>query len=487
MHGEGRACYFRTVAAGDHLSTREYATRLCSCLLVGVLLWFAPRPEGIDATGWHVLAVFSAVIASFLLRPLPMGPATLIGLTALAATGTLPLSTVLSGYGEPVVWLVVAAFLIAGAVKSSGLGQRIALTLVARLGKSTTGLGYAICGSELLLGPVVPSNTARGGGVMSPIVGSVATALDSHPGKGAKRAGEYLVLVAAHANLITAAMFLTGMAANALVSEAASKHLDVEFTWLDWALAGIVPGLAGLLLLPLFMRKLAPPELTDTREAQNVARTQLADLGGWTRAQKVMALVFVLLIALWSTKFLHGMGSALVALVGVCVLFLTRTYTWRLAVRESGAWDTLAWLGGLLSMAEALRDEGVIDWFRDAMQANVGGMSGVAVAIVLALIYFYSMYGFSMLTGHIAALAAAFFSVAAAAGAPPLLMVALIAAFSNLCGCVTNYSTGPVVIYFGMGYVPTARWFRIGFFVSLFHLVIWLGLGLVWWKVLGWW
>ena len=73
------------------------------------------------------------------------------------------------------------------------------------------------------------------------------------------------------------------------------------------------------------------------------------------------------------------------------------------------------------------------------------------------------------------------------AGAPPHLMVALLAPFSNLCGCVTNYSTGPVIIYFGLGYVPAARWFRIGFLMSLYHLAIWLGLGLLWWKLLGWW
>jgi DASS family divalent anion:Na+ symporter len=475
------------MAAGDALDTREYATRLGACVLVGVALWLAPHPPGIGSTGWQVLAVFSAVIASFLLRPLPMGPATLIGLVVLAASGSLPLKTVLSGYGEPVVWLVVTAFLIAGAVKESGLGQRIALTLVGKLGRSTTGLGYAICGSELLLGPVVPSNTARGGGIMSPIVQAVARSLDSHPEKGARRAGDYLVLVAAHANLITAAMFLTGMAANALVSEAAAKHLGIDFTWLDWALAGLVPGLTGLLLLPLFLRWIARPELVDTREAQVLARETLRDLGPWTYAQQVTGGVFVLLIALWSTTFLHGMGSALVALLGLCVLFLSRAYSWTSALRESGAWDTLAWLGGMLAMAQALREEGVIDWFRQGMEQNVVGLSGLSVALILALIYFFSMYGFAMLTGHVAALAAAFFSVAAAAEAPPLVMVALLAAFSNLCGCLTNYSTGAVIVYFGLGYVPAARWFRVGFLVALFHLVIWLGLGLVWWKVLGWW
>jgi len=114
-------------------------------------------------------------------------------------------------------------------------------------------------------------------------------------------------------------------------------------------------------------------------------------------------------------------------------------------------------------------------------------MGPLLVAITLILVYFFSMYGFSMLTGHITAMAGAFLAVAIAAGTEPILMVALLAYFSNLCGCLTNYSTGPVVIYFGLGYVSAAKWFRIGIMVALFHLVVWLGLGLVWWKILGWW
>jgi DASS family divalent anion:Na+ symporter len=82
---------------------------------------------------------------------------------------------------------------------------------------------------------------------------------------------------------------------------------------------------------------------------------------------------------------------------------------------------------------------------------------------------------------------AAFLALALAVEVPGMLMVALLAYFSNLCGCLTNYSTGPVVIYSGFGYVSVARWFKIGFIVSLFHLVVWLGVGLPYWKLLGWW
>ena len=39
----------------------------------------------------------------------------------------------------------------------------------------------------------------------------------------------------------------------------------------------------------------------------------------------------------------------------------------------------------------------------------------------------------------------------------------------------------------GAGYVPQGTWWRVGFTVSLVNLAIWLGVGMIWWKLLGWW
>jgi DASS family divalent anion:Na+ symporter len=461
--------------------------RWAATLAIGAALWSWPVPEGIKTEAWHLLAVFAATIASFLLRPMPMGPMVLVAIVFLGATGTIEFKHLLKGFGDKTVWLVVAAFLIAGSVQRTGFGKRVALSLVQWFGRSTLGLGYALCGAELVLGPVVPSNTARGGGILAPIAQSLATSLNSKPGDTQDRAGAYLTLVGAHANLITAAMFMTGMAANPLVARAASDVLNVEFGWGTWALGALVPGLVGLALLPLVMLKLSRPELTDTRVAQEHAGHELGEMGKWSRGQLIMGAVFVLLLTLWSTKQLHGMDTGLVAWIGVLVLLISGVDEWKDVTQNSKAWDCLVWLGGLLAMANALKDEGVVDWFATSMKTQVAGMSGIAVVLVLAVIYFYSMYGFSMLTAHISAMVAAFFGVALAAGAPPLVTVALLAYFSCLCACTTNYSTGPVIIYFGLGYVPVSKWFGIGFLISLYHLVIWLGLGLVWWKLLGWW
>ena len=146
----------------ENKSRKAFFWRLGVWFAIGALGWIIPAPAGMPADGWKILGVFIATIVSFILRPMPMGPMVLLGLIALAATQTMPYKVLVGGFGNKTVWLVVAAFLIAGAVEHTGFGRRIALSLVSWLGRSTLGLGYSICASELILGPVVPSNTARG-------------------------------------------------------------------------------------------------------------------------------------------------------------------------------------------------------------------------------------------------------------------------------------------------------------------------------------
>lgn len=399
----------------------------------------------------------------------------------------------LSGFADTTAWLVVAAFLISGAMIRTGLGRRVALSMVSLFGRTTLGLGYAIGAAELCLAPFVPSNTARGGGVMAPIVNSLSHVLGSTAEENPNRAGRYLVLCGAHANLVTAAMFLTGMAANPLVNTAARDVFQTELSWAQWLLGGLVPGLVSLAVLPLVLYRLAPPEATAAGAAREKARDDLAAMGGWTAKQRVMAAVLVGMLALWITTPLqtqwwgYSLPTALVAVIGVTVLVVLGVESWRDITGNWAAWDALIWLGGLITMATALRDSGFTAWFAESVGQYTTGLPPVPLAVTLAVVYFFSMYAFSMLTGHIMAFAGVFFAVAAAAGAPPLLMVALIAYFSNLCGCTTNYSTGPVVIYYGLGYVPAPKWFAVGFVVALVHLAVWLGVGLPYWKLLGWW
>ena len=456
-------------------------------VLAGLLLWLLGPPEGLDTHAYHLFVVFLTVIASLMVRAVPMATSVLAGLAFVVMAGILPLKSALMGYSDTTTWLVVIAFLIAGVVIETGLGRRISLLCISALGHTITGLGYALCLSELILGPVVPSNTARGGGILAPIVDSMSRTLGSSPTNYPEKAGRYLHLVGAHANLITAAMFLTGMAANPLVSKAALDIFQIQFDWLTWAKGGIVPGLIGLAGLPLLMRYLSPPTIDSIQPIREKIKEDIQWLGPWTRPEIITAATLGVMLALWSTKPLHGWGTTTVALLGLVIILLSKTITWDQLVKNHKAWDALIWLGGLLTLANGLKDLGFIAWFGNHIENGLTGVAPLALLITLALIYFYSMYFFSMLTAHIVALVGTIFLVASGVGLNPFLVVGVMAYFSNLCGCLTNYSTGPVIIYFGNGYVQPLAWFRIGFIVSIYHVVVWLGIGSIWWKMIGWW
>lgn len=461
--------------------------KLSICFLLGTILWIYAGSNTVPIIAWRIFAVFIAVITSFILRPFPIGMMVLIGLVILVSSGTITIEESLSGFADSTVWLVVAAFLLAGAMINTGLGKRIALWLVMKLGKTIKGLAYAICGSEFILATVMPSNTARGGGIHAPIVNSLAHSLDSHQSNKPERAGVYLSLVGAHANLIAAAMFMTGMAANPIVTKAVKEVYNINFGWGTWALGAIVPGLIALLILPHFIAMLAPPTIKDGNLAQKEAVRLLKEMGPISRNEKIMAIVLFLLLLLWTTKFLHGIGTTTVAMIAVIVLLVSKAQSWNDVIKNEMAWDTLVWLGGLLTMANLLLKYGFIQWFVENVQASVGGITGLSAILILGIIYFYSMYAFSMLTAHIAAMAGPFLAVCLTLNGQPYVAAAVFAYFSCLCGCTTNYSSGPIIIYFGLGYVTAPKWFSVGMAVSIFHMFIWIGVGLMWWKILGWW
>ena len=470
-----------------------YVGRWLPVTAVAGAMLAAGAPDGVTLRGWQTLSVFAATIVGFLFRPLAMGPLVLVGLMTLLALGAFgsgkpAVKAMLDGFADDTVWLVVAAFLLSGTVVRTGFGRRIALLLIRKLGQTTLGLGYAIAGTELLLGPIIPSSTARGGGVMAPIVNALARALGSTPESALRRTGGYLVLCGSHSSLVASTMFFTGMAMNPQLGKYAADELGImNWNWTTWLVGSCVPALVSFALLPWFVFRLHRPELIRSPEAPATAADELREMGRWSARQLGLASVLAAMVAAWATESLHAVPAAGVALLGITAIVVMKLDRWEEMLGDRTAWDSLIWLGGLVAMAHKLKEEQVVDWFARQMQGELVGYSGVAAAIVIALVYFFSMYGFSMLTGHIAALASVFFVVAKAAGAPPMLIVALISYFSNLCGCLTNYSTGQVVIYFGYGYVSPQKWFGVGLAMAAFHLAIWLGIGLPYWKLLGWW
>ena len=128
----------------------------------------------------------------------------------------------------------MAAFFISDALIKTGLARRIALLFIRTVGQTSLGVCYALSMTDVLLASIIPSNGARSGGVVLPIVRSVAELYGSLPGRTAALIGSFLITGVYQSICISAAMFMTGQASNPLAAQMAGSMIHYPVTWLSW-------------------------------------------------------------------------------------------------------------------------------------------------------------------------------------------------------------------------------------------------------------
>ncbi|XP_054813942.1 dicarboxylate transporter 1, chloroplastic-like [Prosopis cineraria] len=463
---------------------------LLASIATGVLLWFAPVPAGVSKNAWQLLAIFLGTIVGIISQPLPLGAVAILGLGVSVLTKTLTFAAAFSGFGDPIPWLICLAFFFARGFIKTGLGNRIAYQFVSLFGSSSLGLGYSLVFSEALLAPAIPSVSARAGGIFLPLVKSLCVACGSNAGDGTEnRLGSWLMLTCFQTSVISSAMFLTAMAANPLCATLTANSINQTIGWLDWAKAAIVPGLVSLVLVPLILYVIYPPTVKASPDAPKLAREKLQQMGPMTTEEKTMAITLLLTVGLWIFGGALKVDAVSAAILGLSILLVTGVVTWKECLAEGVAWDTLTWFAALIAMAGYLNKYGLISWFSQTVVKFVGGL-GLSWQLsfgILVLLYFYSHYFFASGAAHIGAMFTAFLSVASALGTPPYFGAMVLSFLSNLMGGLTHYGIGSAPVFFGANYVPLAKWWGYGFLISIINIIIWLGVGGVWWKAIGLW
>lgn len=459
-------------------------------VIIGLILWFCGpiRPAGVSLIAWHMFAIFVATIVGCITQPLPIAGTTLVGFTVMVLAGITPMDKALTAFGNSSAWLIAMAFMLSRGFIKTGLGRRIALIFVRNFGQHSLGLAYSIMGIDLVTSPAIPSNTARAGGVVYPIVKSLAETYGSDPKKGTrKKIGSFLVFSEFHSNLITSATFMTAMAPN-LVVVALAKTLHINITWLGWFIAGLLPSLICLIATPYIIYKMYPPEVKETPNAKSWADDELKKMGPMKLSEKLMGLIFILTLVLWMlTSFIPAIDATFVAFLAISLLLITGVLDTKDLLHETGAWNVLIWLSVLVYMASELSELGFIKWFSTSIGNALHGVSWIWVLVVLMIVYFYAHYFFASATAHVTAMYAAFVSVAVAAGAPAMLSAMLLALTSAIMASTTHYANGPASVLSSSGYVTQSEWWKMNFIMGIFYLLVYGIVGTLWMKLIGIW
>jgi len=479
---------------------RSRSTRLLVPLGVAVALAACPIPRGLPQHAWYFFSVFAGLVAALVVEPLPGAAIGLIGVTTVTALSRwvlfspAELSTpgfdpaeaslrwALSGFSSSTVWLVFGAFMFALGYERTGLGRRLALTLVRVLGGRTLTLGYAVALADAILAPFTPSNTARSAGTIYPVVSNLPPLYDSRPNEpSARRVGGYIMWTTFATGCVTSSLFMTACAPNLLAVELIRKIVSVEITWRQWLLASAPFALPLLFAVPLLAFVIYPPEIRTGTGVPTWAGKELAKMGRASSREIILATLVLLAILLWvfGGEFVDA-GTA--ALIVISLMLITRVVTWSEMAGNHQAWTTLILLATLVTLAGGLSRTGFIKWFATGVATHMRGFPPTPAIMTLVAVYFLSHYMFASLTAHTTTLLPVLLNVGASLPGMPVKRLALALALSTgLMGVITPYATGAGLAYYESGYLPSTDfwWLGAAFGVIFLGALLFIGLPLL--------
>ncbi len=470
-------------------------------------LFLALRPPAdLDPAAWHTAAVGLLMAVWWVTEAIPIPATALLPLVLFPVLGILDVSAAASPYANPIIFLFLGGFLLAGAMQKWELHRRLALTVVMALGTRPHRLVLGFMVATAFLSMWV-SNTATAV-MMMPIGLSVVelVAPKTESGDlGQLNFGTALMLGIAYAASVGGLATLIGTPPNALLAGFMSETYGVEIGFAQWMMVGLpLTAVALPLVWLLLTRVLFPIRIREIPGGRSAIGAELRKLGPVAPAERRVGVVFVLTALAWITRPLldsaiPGLNDTSIAMAAALALFLVPAGGRRRAAVAGDAvahgaggpagtsdparggalldWDTargLPWgvlllFGGGLSLAHAVTTTGLAEWIGSALGVLHAWPTVLVVVAVTTVIVFLTE-----LTSNTAT-AAAFLPVlaplAVAVGENPLMLV-LPAALGASCAFMMPVATPPNAIVYGSGYITIPQMARAGLVLNILFIVL---------------
>ena len=486
---------------------RSRSLLLAVAALAAVAL--APTP-GLSGPGSLALATAAFAAVLWITEGLPLPATALCVPILLTLFGVFPtMAGALTGFADPVIFLLLGGFVLAAALQKHGLDRRVAYHLIARLGTSPRRLVLAVMAATAALSMVV-SNSATTAMMIPVALGVAGAAGGELAAGGGTDGGELassstdggpsnletaLLLGTAYAASIGGMGTLIGTPANAIVASLVQTQLGFRIGFLDWLVIGLPLVVVSLPLAWLLLVRLFPPAVGDTGAAQAHARRELAAASALSTAGRrtlqiagVTAGLWVLggldflfegiLPPAWHATLFGGAGSVvgaphqgvlfyvLVGLAAVPALLYWNCLDWEDV--EGIDWGTLLLFGGGLALADGLAATDATVWLADGV---FGALTGAPIlAVVLAVVAVTVLLSeLASNTAVVAIFAPVLIGVGpqyadALATTPELAAVflAVVVAIAASLGFALPVATPPNAIAFGTGAVGRREMLRAG-------------------------
>jgi len=438
--------------------------------------------EGLAQNGKIALLVFFWAIGLWIIRPIPELLTSLIAVTFLLLTKAAGAEAV-SGFNLS-WWMVTFACLLGATISYTGLGRRGAFFLLSKVGSNILRVMYATTFANNLLAPFTPSNTARGA-IMAGIVEGICEKMGIKPGE---RKGDHTLMLAnMYTNTTNTCMFLTATGANIISVSLIAEITGQTVNWSDWFIASFVPILPVLLLLPLIIYKMFPPE-SKTID-MTYAKQELEEMGPMTHAEKATLVIMLCALVLWATQIWHQIPADKVGFIMACALLFPKfgAVSWK-EMQDKMPWAMVLWLGFAMSLGNVVNKTGGFKWLiNQAFVASpfLANLEYIPFLVILITSIVFMHIAFSGMNAMVMIMIPVAVSLAALKGYDPYA-VGLITSLAAAGGAFfLPFNSAPNMIFYSygrytvkdhiMGAIPLAILIVLALLFALF----------VWWPIIG--
>lgn len=462
----------------------KWAISIVATLILLLLDYVMPF-DGLDAMSKHALIIFLSAIVFWIFRPLPEYLSAIIAGAALIICAKAPAGLVLSGFSSAVWWMVLFAMILGVTINHTGLGKRLAYTLVKKFGRGNLKMMYVTTMANNILAPFTPSNTARGA-LTCGVVESLCDSLGYKPGEN--KGDHTLMMGNMFINTTNTFMFLTAMGGNMLCVKIISEMTGRTVTWMDWFIAGFFPGIPLLLLVPYIVYKLFPMAPMPVEDCTAMACKQLDEMGPMSRAEKHTAIIMGITLLLWATQSLHGLSATKTSFVLAALLLPKIGAVNYEEIGPKVPWPALIWLGFAMGMANLINKFGGFKWLVETLLAGNSVMAHLSFGSFLAILIptiIFMHFMFAGMNAMILIVLPITITLAQKFGFDPYV-VGLISSMALSVGAFfMPFNSAPNLIFYGTGRYTVIQQLKGAVPLAILaSLVLILALHL-WWPLVG--
>lgn len=216
-----------------------------------------------------------------------------------------PVDKVFYSWAGPTMYLVVGAYLIASAVKNSGLGERIAYAFILKFVSSYRSIIISIFALTFILSILIPHPWPRAFLIMS--VMAVVIKSTKMPKEDAVKIGFTVFASSVPVSLI----FLTG---DSVINPLAVEASGMSISWLGWFKIMGIPSIVSSILTCILILILFRPT-GEIAVNKNEIRDKLLSLGSLTGKEIRTVIWLCIAVVLWMTDSIHGINIGWITLI----------------------------------------------------------------------------------------------------------------------------------------------------------------------------